>query len=278
VSLPREDYLRQAQALPVGGKKRVRHNFESSAAMDVYNDGEKWSAYCHRCHQGGAVYKEHQRLQRVVVEPDRITPVPATVIRLSDATLYEQNRIWELLCRKGCPPGVIPEEMLWYERSVQRLMLRSGTLALGRALDQRRLPKWLPYGAWHGLPMVWTTRHGAVGTLPVATAKPSSVVLTEDALSAHKVAKAIDIYAPESSLVVIASLGTIVTDRFLPYVVNRPAVVCMYDGDPAGLAGFNAMRKRLSVWGQPVVDRRPAVGDPKNVDLSEIVKNLEEFL
>lgn len=276
--IPREEWLPAAQRLSIGRKLRIRHSCGQTASLDVYNNADAWSAYCFRCKEKGWVPKEHQSVRRAVVEPDRITPVPATVVQLSDATQYEQNRIWELLCRKGCPPGVIPEEMLWYERSVQRLMLRSGTLALGRALDQRRLPKWLCYGAWHGLPMVWTTRHGAVGTQPVASAHPSSVVLTEDALSAHKVAKAIDTFAPESSLVVIATLGTIVTDRFLPYVVNRPTVVCMYDGDPAGQAGFIAMRKRLAVWGQPVLDRRPASGDPKNNDLAEIIKKLEGFL
>ena len=278
MSLHRGEWLAQAQRLAVGRKQRVRHGFEASAAMDVYNDTEKWSAYCHRCHEGATVYKEHQQVRRVIVEPDRIAPVPATLIRLSDATEYEQRRCWELLCRKGCPPGVVPEEMLWFDRSVQRLMLRSGTLALGRSLDQRRLPKWLPYGAWHGLPMTWTTRSDAGGTRHAASVKSTSLILTEDALSAHKVAKAIDCYAPNAALSVVATLGTIITDRFLPNVIGRPAVICMYDGDPAGEAGFLSMRKRLSVWGQPVLDMRPLKGDPKNNDLAEIIRKLEGFI
>ncbi|MNG26314.1 hypothetical protein D3C84_1112850 [compost metagenome] len=52
----------------------------------------------------------------------------------------------------------------------------------------------------------------------------------------------------------------------------------MYDGDPAGQAGFIAMRKRLSVWGQPVLDRRPDKGDPKENDLAEIIQKLEGFV
>jgi hypothetical protein len=264
MALPREDWLRQAQSLAVGRKQRVRHNFEATPALDVYNHEDRWSCYCHRCHTGGVVFKEHQRVQRVVVEPDRVQPVPATVIRLSDTTPYEQNRIWELLCRKGCPPGVIPEEVLWYERTVRRVMLRSGALALGRALDPNRTPKWLPYGAWHGLPMVWTTRQGAGVT-----------VLVEDALSGYKVAKAIDTFAPASSARVIATLGTSITDRFLPYVTGTD-VVCMYDGDKAGLNGFLAMRKRLTVFGCRVVDARPAIGDPKNQDLEEVYVKFTE--
>lgn len=276
--IPRQEWLAAAQALPIGGKRRVRHGFEATAAMDVYNQEDRWSCYCHRCHEGGVVWKQHQRVRRAVVEPDRVAPVPAGVIRLAEASRYEQQRVWELLCRKGCPPGVIPEEVMWYERTVDRLMLRSEDVALGRALDGYRLPKWLPYGAWHGKPMVWSTRTSAGATEPADSAPLGSLILTEDALSAYKVAKAIDIYAPGSSLDVCATLGTTITDRFLPYCLQRPAVLCMYDGDAAGLRGFRGMRQRLDVWGQSVLDMRPEAGDPKNNDLAVLAERLEEWL
>lgn len=268
MSLHRDEWLREAQRLSIGQKKRVRHNAESSAAMDVYNNDDSWSAFCHRCHEAGRVMKVHQSIMRRVQEPDRVTPVPATVIRFADATQYEQNRMWSLLIQKGCPPGVIPEELLWYERSVNRLMLRTpdGLLALGRALDSWRTPKWLPYGAWFGKPMVWQTRAGAGVT-----------VLAEDALSSYKVAKAIELYAPGSSVRVIATLGTRITEAFLPYVAGD-TILCMYDGDKAGLDGFHAMRQRLRVWGKPVVDLRPPVGDPKNNDLATLAERLGRWL
>lgn len=268
MSLHRDDWLREAQRLSVGQKKRVRHGFESSAAMDVYNNADSWSAYCHRCHESGREMKVHQSVLRKVAEVDRVSPVPATIIQFNDATQYEQQRMWRLLCSKGCPPGVIPEELLWYERSVNRLMIRTpgGLLALGRALDTWRTPKWLPYGAWHGKPMVWQTRTGAGVT-----------VLVEDALSGYKVAKAISTYAPASSVRVIATLGTRITDAFLPYVV-QDTVLCMYDGDKAGADGFEAVRKRLRVWGAPVVDLRPPLGDPKNNDLAVLAERMQRWL
>lgn len=266
MALHRDDWLREAQRLSVGQKKRVHHGFEASAAMDVYNNADSWSAYCHRCHESGRVQKVHQSVLKRVQEPDRVSPVPATVIRFNDATQYEQQRMWRLLCSKGCPPGVIPEELLWYERSVNRLLIRSEDTALGRALDSWRTPKWLPYGAWFGKPMVWQTRAGAGVT-----------VLVEDALSGYKVAKAIDTYAPQSSVRVIATLGTRITEAFLPYIV-QDTVLCMYDGDKAGLDGFSAMQKRLRVWGAPVVDLRPAVGDPKNNDLAVLAERLKRWL
>lgn len=272
MSLHRDDWLREAQRLSVGQKKRVRHGFEPNAAMDVHNNADSWSAYCFRCHESGRVDKVHQSILRRVEEVDRVSPVPATVMRFADATQYEQQRMWRLLVEKGCPPGVIPEELLWYSRDVNRLVLMQGlpgtstTQALGRALDKWRTPKWLPYGAWFGKPMVWQTRTGAGVT-----------VLVEDALSGYKVAKAIEHYAPASSVRVIATLGTRITDAFLPYIV-QDTVLCMYDGDKAGLDGFHAMRKRLSVWGKPVIDLRPPLGDPKNNDLAVLAERMQRWL
>jgi hypothetical protein len=261
--LHRNEFLRQAQQLAVGQKRRIRHGMERTAAMDVYNNDDSWSAYCHRCHISGRVMKEHQRVRQAVVEPDRVSPVPATALHLSQTMEFEQRAIWSLLVQKGCPPGVIPEEEIWYDRTVRRILLKRPTVALGRALDENRTPKWLPYGAWRGHPMVWMTRNGA-----------GAMVLAEDALSGYKVAKAIERYAPSSSACVVATLGTSLTERFLPYCLNRK-VLCMYDGDKAGLDGFESIRQRLQVWGQPVLDLRPDRGDPKNMELADIFAKLE---
>lgn len=263
--LHREEWLKQAQQLSIGQKRRIMHGC-GSASLDVYNNDDCWSAYCFRCHDSGRVNKVHQSIIRRVQESNHIQPVPETVMKLSDATPYEQQRMWAMLVQKGCPPGVIPEELLCYERSVNRLMLRQGDQALGRALDSWRTPKWLAFGAWFGKPMVWQTRAGAGVT-----------VLAEDALSSYKVAKAIELYAPGSSVRVIATLGTRITEAFLPYVAGD-TILCMYDGDKAGLDGFHAMRQRLRVWGKPVLDLRPPIGDPKNNDLATLAERLEKWL
>lgn len=274
--LHREDWLHLAQRVPVGGKARVRHGHERTTAMDVWNNEDSWSAYCHRCHESARVMKQHQRPRRAVVDADRVQAVPADALRLAEASAIQQREAWALLCEKGCPPGVIPEEVLWYSERARRLILKSGSVALGRALDANRLPKWLPFGEWRGLPMVWTTRTGAVGMVPAHGVTPA-LVLAEDALSAYKIAKAIDTYRPASPVQVCATLGTRITDRFLPYCLNR-TLVGMYDGDGAGLRGFQSMRQRLRVWGAPIIDRSPAKGDPKDMELADIFAKLEDIV
>jgi len=236
--------------------------------MDVYNNEDSWSAWCFRCHAGGRVQKEHQTLRKPVQDTDRIGPIPADTIHLNDTYGFEYAQIWRLLTQKGCPPGVIPGESIWYSRSARRIMLLYGRRALGRAIDPNRQPKWLMYGDWHGAPKLWVTRAPAGGMAPAPGVR-STWALTEDALSAYKVAKAISTFAPSSSVCVAATLGTALTDRTLPLFMNSD-ILCLYDGDDAGLEGFRGMRQRLAVFGSTVQDLRPATGDPKDRPLEEL--------
>lgn len=95
------------------------------------------------------------------------------------------------------------------------------------------------------------------------------MVLVEDALSAFKVAKAVEVYAPTSSFSVAATLGTVVTSASLKFVQGRD-VLCMYDGDEAGRQGSLGLQRRLNVFGGTFRDVRPHAGDPKDMTLEEI--------
>lgn len=257
--LPPDEWLHLAKRLAVGQKRRVRHNEERDCAMDVYNNSDSYSAYCHRCHMPGWVPKQHQSIQTARVDVDRVQAVPADSLHLSQASLYEQSRIWKLLVQKGCPPGIIPEECIWFSREQNRILLRSGSQALGRALSTLQQPKWLAYGEWFQRPRIWWTRYRDAGPM----------VLAEDVLSSYKVAKAIEVYAPESSVSVAAVLGTVLTSTSLPLIAGRD-VLCMFDGDEAGRIGSEALKKRLAVFGGTFKDVRPEHGDPKNMTLEEI--------
>ncbi|ARW58991.1 DNA primase [Pectobacterium phage vB_PatP_CB5] len=261
--IPKEDWLHIAKRLAIGQKRRVTHGCGRTAALDVYNNDDSWSAYCFRCKESGRVLKEHQSIRVVKEDTSRIGPVPATAFHISQATQYEQRRIWELLVQKGCPPGIIPEEVLWFSRSSNRILLRQGLLAQGRALSPQQQPKWLMYGDWWNQPRIWWTRYRGAGPM----------VLVEDVLSSYKVAKAIELYAPESSVSVAAVLGTVVTSASLRLVAGRD-VLCMFDGDSAGAVGSRELQQRLAVFGGSFVDVRPEQGDPKDMSLEEIACRL----
>lgn len=265
--LPSDEWLGAAKSLHVGQKRRINHGCGRTAACDVFNNADSWSAYCHRCHIPGYVPKQFQSIQRVQVDPDRVQPVPADAIHILQASRYEQSQIWQLLVQKGCPPGVVPEEMLWYSKLAGRILLRQGLQALGRSLNPLRQPKWLMYGEWYGTPRLWWTRYRAAGP----------TVLVEDALSSLKVAKAIELYAPGSSVSVCATLGTTVTAQALPLLAGR-SIICMYDGDAAGKSGAASVRQRLAVFGGAFHDRRPVSGDPKDMELEVLYESIKDLV
>lgn len=260
--LPPDEWLHHAKRLAVGQKRRVNHTCGRTSSLDVYNNDDSWSCWCFRCHNGGRVLKEHQSIRVVQEDTSRMQPIPTTAFHISQATQYEQRRIWELLVRKGCPPGIIPEEMLWYDRSINRILVRQGSIALGRALNEQQLPKWMVYGDWVGRPKMFWTRFPDAGEM-------QPVVLVEDTFSALKVAKALALYAPESPMSVAAVLGTVITSASLRLVAGRD-VLCMFDGDHAGAVGSRELQQRLAVFGGVFVDIRPKQGDPKDMQLLEI--------
>lgn len=267
--LPPDEWLHHAKRLAVGRKRRVRHNEERDCAMDVWNNGDSYSAHCHRCHLSGWVPKQHQQLNVQRVDPNRVQAVPADCLHITQATQYEQSQIWKLLTEKGCPPGVVPEEHLWFSRSTNRILLRQGSQGLGRALSPLQQPKWLAFGDWWNKPRLWFTRYRDAGPMVLAPTVQKVLVVAEDALSAYKIAKACDTYSVDAD--VCATLGTVLTTTSLNVVVsNYKSVICMYDPDDAGAIGFTSMRKRLAVFGVSVVDARPTNCDPKLCTLEEI--------
>lgn len=259
--IPRSEWLMQAQHLCIGQKKRIRHNKECTAAMDIYNNDDSWSCWCHRCKDGGRVWKEHQHVRVARVDEDRVQAVPADALRIRDATPYVQRQIWKLLISKGIGPEVIPEEILWWSPTANRLLLIWQGRALGRALSPLQQPKWLMYGEWAGQPRVWFTLFNA----------SSPVVITEDALSAHKLSHALAQY--HTAVSVMSCLGTRLTERALALLIQNQTkqIICMFDGDRAGASGADGVRQRVRPFGIQFDEVVLADGyDPKDLTMAEL--------
>jgi len=265
--LPPEEWLSEAQRLPVGRRKRVRHNFESDCAMVVGHDSDEWWAYCHRCHESGKVQKTHQFVRSGPQEAARVAAVPADTIHISNAGRFEQQRIWNLLISKGISPGIIPEDQLWYSRSTTRIVLRYGSQGLGRALSPGQTPKWVQYGRWAQQGM-WIAQYAG---------ETAPVLVVEDALSAYKVAYAMR----DCALTVATVLGTRMTPDMLVFLVNNQTkdLLCMFDGDRAGDRGMEAFRTRSRPFGIRLQNVPVPRGlDPKDLQVESIRELLRDYL
>lgn len=251
--LPPEEWLAEAQRLPIGGQRRVRHNEEHGKAMVVYNEVDRWSCYCHRCGEGGSVQKEHVLLTVPEVQPS-VMPWP------QDAIPAEQSLRWlgaySMLLSKGIDAqrdlAGLP---LYIAERDRRLLIPTSLGWVGRALANQQ-PKWASYGC---APPVY-------GMHPHDNPTPDAAwVLTEDLLSAYKVRRAV----PECTAV--ACLGTRLATKLLERMLLSKHVLIFFDGDDAGDRGAATASKRLRALGLTCRIVRPPDGlDPKDLHINQI--------
>jgi len=265
MSLPTSDWLHLAKRLPVGASKRVYHLHEVRANLVVQNHGDRWSCYCHRCHEGGVVRKEH-----AVPEPvkqERFTVLPKDVLHYTQLDIPTQLRIVNFLTSKG----VDYETMIghpWFSALTQRIIFPTSQGFIGRTIVNAE-PKWCHYVN----PGTGQYPAFATHTYDVISVKP--VVLTEDYLSALKVRWAV----PE--VVPIALLGTRLSPKLLHELCcAQPSYILgFFDGDAAGDAADVSAGKRLRGLGLNYLSVSRTRGyDPKDHYAAELQTKIREVL
>lgn len=279
MSIHRSEWLDQARKVPVGQKRRVFHGAEHTAAMDVYNNEDSWSCYCHRCHDSGKVYK--QVIQKVKED----TPIYRKFYNVKDTcslqTLakdhrYKYEQLVKLLHEKGMSTALINPYNPRYNLKDDRLCFVIDGVAVGRDCLGTSTAKWLMYHNDDPKGFVYLQ-----GQKTGKTCEP--VIMVEDLFSAIKVKH----YTGFSTLWL---QGTRISDECIrlfitvedtqPMHNKRNAVLCL-DSDAAGYAGANTIRSRFSLLGLPVSQVDIPVGlDPKDLNHKELIqyfKHLEDL-
>ena len=253
--IPTDEWLAEAQRLPVGGQRRVRHNEEHGKAMVVYNDIDRWSCYCHRCGEGGSVQKEHVLLGTAEAQPS-VMPWP------QDATPATASSWWQgayaMLLSKGIDASRdLAGLPLYITERDRRLLIPTSLGWVGRALANQQ-PKWVSYGC---APPVY-------GLHPHDNPAPGAVwVLTEDLLSAYKVRRAVPEYTA------VACLGTRLSTKLLERMLGSIFCVIAFDGDAAGRSGAAKVARRLRGLGLSCrIADTPEGFDPKDLWIRDIRK------
>lgn len=266
MSLHQSEWLDDAKRVPVGQKRRVYHGAEITAAMDVWNNEDSWSCYCHRCHQGGKVYKEF--LQRA--DPDipvyQKLLIPSDLINIGTLAV-DHNTVYKdlilLLQSKGVSLVSINELNPMYNTRDKRLVFRFNGVDIGRDCTGRSPAKWLVYN--HPKPRGYVYLQGSN-----AYRMREPVILTEDLFSAQK----IRYYTGWSALCL---LGTNFKDDTAHFLLDKLAVVAT-DGDPAGHDAKINIFKRCDLFGIPACHVDVPDGlDPKDMKPDELIQ-LFKFL
>lgn len=263
MNLHPSEWLDLAKQVPVGQKRRVVHGAECTKAMDVWNAPESWSAWCHRCHAGGRVYKQY--IQKIDVtapeykrylEHDKLIP-------LEECERSVLKVIVKLLHDKGMSITTVRDLKPMYNPSDKRLVFRFKGVFIGRDTTGLSPAKWSIYHHDRQLGYVYLQ-----GSNAYQTREP--VILTEDLFSAQK----IRYYTGCSTLCL---LGTNFKQDTAHFLLDKLVVVAT-DGDLAGDKARRTILKRCELFGiEATAVRIPNGLDPKDLTPQFLVQLFGEY-
>jgi hypothetical protein len=249
------EWLDQAQRVPVGQKRRVYHGAERTPAMDVWNNDDSWSAYCHRCHESARVSKGYiEKLEEVQeVEYLNVNDIVSLDVMRSKH-IYWYKVLVQHLHAKGVSTTIIEPYRPMFNTKDKRLVFRLDGTDIGRDLTGKSVMKWRVYRTVKGY---------------VYLQGKDSIVLCEDLYSSMKVHH----YTGKS---VMCLLGTGINDAKINKILSTENTVnIMLDGDDAGRDGTSSITKRLSSLGIPFKVIEVLEGnDPKDLKPIELVRLL----
>lgn len=249
--IPDSEWLAKAKSLTVGMRTRIMHRSESRPNLVIGNDTDKWWCYCHACHEGGVVEKDHVILLDstgpVDTEcrlPDDIQPVLASDFELPIA---------KFLASKNMDSMYLPE--LLFSEKRKRLLLRDDAgLLHGRDLTGRSPMKWMNYqgAAGIGVPFTYTA-------------------VTEDAFSMYKVRWAMREF---SNFTAVCNLGTSASLSIVYKMAQSESLQKLgwfFDADAAGDDGADQCLHRCKPFSFKQYRVRPPEGlDPKDMTCAAI--------
>lgn len=253
--LPREEWLKIAQSLPIGRSIRMLHRREGRPNLIIWNKPDAWSCYCHSCKEGGVVEKAHVRFG--LESPEALKSNLNLPNDRQPQAMWDEptvQRIGMFLASKGMDYLMLPP--LWYSCTRKRLLIQNAQGWMGRDITGNALEKWLTYNQQHYL-------HHYIGA--------SSTAIVEDTFSYYKMIWAVP------HINVMCALGSSLRDFHIATLINQSKVFICFDGDRAGWGGAAEAVKRLRPLGIDARDScSPDGKDPKDLSAAELNQLVKE--
>lgn len=260
------EWLDQSKSVPVGQKRRVYHGAESTRAMDVYNNDDSWSAYCHRCHASGKVYK--QFLQRVDTSIPKVLRYwdrynSITLPELASTHPDKYRAMVVLLHTKGVSTSLLREYKPMYCLTDDRLVFSFDGVHIGRDCTGRSPMKWFKYHQDNSKGFVYLQGKDVLD---------KRVVICEDLFSCIKITHYV-------GLSTMCLLGTRFEDEKVTFVIdNNLRVIGCLDGDKGGDDGWRTIRSRCDLLSIPYIKVDTPRGlDPKDLKPQELINLFKEI-
>ena len=256
-------WLQHAQSLPEGGSRKIPHDCGPGDCLHINHKRDGWAAYCHRCAYKGWVPRPAEslterlaRLRRVQAAEEAVAASPALPLptEKNPSAWPLDARVW--LYKAGIANQEIEALGFYWNPRMQRVVLpvrnELGEVVYwqARTLDKTNPRKYLnPHVDKRRL----VARYGD-GPL---------IVLTEDLLSAYKV-------ATRGRVSGWCLLGTKISDWIAAELIRSGKPVAVWlDPDKAGQTNAAKIIKQLRAYG---IAARNVVSskDPKLLQREEI--------
>lgn len=260
------EWLSDAKNVPVGQKRRVFHGAEPTAALDVYNNLDSWSAYCHRCKQSGYVRKDMVAKASVIAPIKRkylpTNLVPMITLHRTDESTWRS--IVMLLYKKGISLEILSKYKPMYSPVDCRLVFQFEGINVGRDITEQSISKWFVYANDNPKHYVYLQNEKRVQ-------RGKYVVLVEDLFSAIKV-------HTYTGLDTLWLMGTNFKESILECVMDSH-VITFTDGDDAGIKCAQKIRNICELFDIPcdVINTKQGY-DPKDYTGKELRKVLKDFI
>lgn len=240
------NWLREAQVLPVGRSKWIRHGHCNKDNLILHNKPDRWSALCMWCGWYAQQMKEVRQAKSVAAPKPRELPIDLTADVPEDVLASR-------LYRYGLQPAWLFDWKLKYSPGQRRLYFINpvtGEFA-SRPTTPDGQPKWL---------------HSTTSTLLKARANDDFTIVCEDLLSAFK------LYAVCGKTAnVLCSHGVLMNREAKRVLVLLGCpVVLAYDGDDAGRQAVRRTTAEVSPFLDVRVFRVPDGADPKDMSMDHI--------
>lgn len=249
-----KEWLKDAKRVAIGGSNRVYHGAERRPNLVVRNLPDKYTAYCHACHEGGVVMKELVKVQDtppVVVNRKRDDPgqlysidvqTPNPNVPIKDIVRFLHDKDMSLHTLAALHPMWSPQD--------QRIVFITPDQVVGRDITGRSPSKWYTYKSANSYnrakPISFNGEH---------------VVLTEDYFSAAKGQH----YCADRLFVGL--MGTTMYSDLTVALCDAAHVTVLLDCDDAGRTAAPTISRTLNLLDIPHTVLFPHEGcDPKNMD------------
>lgn len=256
--LHKEEWLKDAQALPIGRCNRVYHGAEHRPNLVVWNLEDRWSAYCHACKEGAVLKKDFVKIKNEPVKKYHADArSPGTLFDLYDAMNVPVQEVIEFCTSKNMWIDILKQYNPLYSPQDKRIVFSTPQGLIGRDITGTAKAKWYTYNP----KMEYAS--------PYNFTRGKHLILVEDYFSALKG----NFYATESELV-FAMLGCELRNSLATLCLQSSFVTILCDADKAGYAAAPKIAKRLELINVPHRVLFPTDGlDPKDEGSSEWITN-----